>query len=116
SIALRSSRTLPGQPYATSASRAASESCGAVRPCSAAAARAKCSASGTISVERSRSGGTEREAADAEHQVLPEPSGAHLGVEVAVRGGDQARVGLDLGGAADARDDLALEHAQQLGL
>src|SRR5262245_36728010 len=31
-------------------------------------------------------------------------------------GGDDARVGCDLGRASDARDHLALEHAEKLGL
>ena len=79
--------------------------------------RAKCSASGRIfrrAIAQRRH--DDREAADAEHQVLAEPAGADLGFEIAVGRGDDARVGRDLGGAADARDHLALEHAQQLGL
>src|SRR5205085_10151916 len=56
------------------------------------------------------------EARDAVEEILAEPAVARGRLEVAVRGRDQANVDGDLRGAADARDHLALEDAQELGL
>ena len=94
-----------------------SASAGAERPCSSAVeAREVLGERHDLGRAIAQRRHDEREAADAEQQVLAEPAGADLGFEVAVRRGDEARVGRDFGRAADARDHLALEDAQQLGL
>src|SRR5690606_16165202 len=53
---------------------------------------------------------------EAVEEVLAEPPGADLLLEVAVRGGDDAHVDLDRLDAAHALDLALLEHAQQLRL
>ena len=58
----------------------------------------------------------DRDHAQAEVEVLAEPAFLHRLVEVDVGGGDQAEVGLDRAGAADALDLALLNRAQQLGL
>src|SRR5205085_3100424 len=49
-------------------------------------------------------------------EVLPEMARRRVGGEVAVGGGDDADVDLDLARAADALELLLLQHAQQLRL
>ena len=53
---------------------------------------------------------------EAEEQVLAEAPFAHLFLQVAVGGREQADVDLDRRGAADAVDHALLDGAQQLGL
>ncbi len=96
SMALRSSRTLPGQRVArASAASAAGDELGARR---AGAAReegeeARAPAAGCPR-GRSRSGGTTHlDDVEPVEQVLAEAARAHVGLEVAVGGGDDAHVG-----------------------
>src|SRR5690606_28619499 len=58
----------------------------------------------------------EREDGETIVEVLAEGAGADGGVEVAVGGGDQADVDLDLASAAEAAEAAALEGLEQLGL
>ena len=58
----------------------------------------------------------ERDAVEAEVQILAEALAGDLGLEIAVGGRDEADVDRPRGAPADAHDLAALEHAQQLRL
>ena len=58
----------------------------------------------------------DRDDGEAVVQILAELAFAHCFFEVAIGGGDDAHVHLDIAEAADAADHLIFEHTQQLGL
>src|SRR5262249_3530878 len=58
----------------------------------------------------------DRDDAQPEEEALAEAAGAHVGLEVAVRRRDDARVDLDRVGPADALEAMLLEEAEELRL
>ena len=117
SIRWLSSRTFPGQVYASNQARApASSRLGASR-CAAACSPRKCSASATTSAPRRRSGGTSRiTTARRWYEIRPEPPARHQLAQVALRGGDQLDVEPQRGHRAETPDALLLDHLEQLAL
>ena len=58
----------------------------------------------------------ERHHRQAEIQIFAEPAGRHLGLQIAVGGGQHAHVHVDRLARSDALEILFLQHAEQFGL
>ena len=117
SITLRSSRTLPGQPYCCSRAAASGASRFGRRPYSAASSAMKCSASiGMSCWPLAQRRHEDRDDVQAEVQILAEPAGADLRRQILVGRRQHAHVDLDALRAADALHHLFLQHAQHLRL
>ncbi len=122
SITLRSSRMLPGQLWRWSSARAAGEigtakALASPGKSSFAVRSAKsCASAATLPGPLAQRRDDEGHAVQPEIQVLPERAAAHLGLEVAVRGRDEADVDLDGGQPADPHHLSLLDDPEELGL
>src|SRR5229473_3314418 len=116
STLLRSCRTLPGQSCDCNTAIASSPTRRFGRPVACEICSMKYSTSTGTSSRRSASGGTRIGTTERVIEVLPEPAGGDVGLEIAPGGGHDAHIDTDPRAAADPLEGLVDQHPEDLVL